>query len=158
MWVRRKTRCTRRMWLAWFAIAPVQQTVGRTLFDEEVKAQWIYQQEEPEKVPGGVGFAVPLGNDRKRSVGKFKEAKTKARARRGCLIHGGWMRGRRMGSTGISINHRRSCIVWSYRRLNRCKYDCCVTLVITDSIQYVDHFRLSSSRGSLLDQFTSMSL
>jgi hypothetical protein len=83
MWVRRMTRCTRRMWLAWFAIAPVQQTVGRTSFDKEVKAQWIYQQEELEKVLGGVGFAVPLGNDRTRSMGKFKEAKTKAWARRG---------------------------------------------------------------------------
>jgi hypothetical protein len=83
IWVPTKRPCIRRMWLAWFAIAPVQQTVGRTSFDKEVKAQWIYQQEEPEKVRGGVGFTVPLGNDRKRSVGKFKEAKTKAWARRG---------------------------------------------------------------------------
>jgi hypothetical protein len=59
---------------------------------------------------------------------------------------------------GISINHRSFCIVWSDRRRNRCRYDCSATLVIMDSIEYVDHFRLSSSRGSLLDQFTSMSL
>jgi hypothetical protein len=82
VWVPTKTQYNRRMSLAWFTAAAPVQPVGRTSFDDEVQAQWIYAWEQPDKVCKGVEFKVSLTSDRKRSVGKFKKTKTKSKGKR----------------------------------------------------------------------------
>jgi hypothetical protein len=68
-----KSNLGRRLPCRWFGTGPQAQLGGKTVtFDKEVQARWISERDEPERVRAGRGVAMPLTNDRKQTVRKFK--------------------------------------------------------------------------------------